>query len=421
LSFRFLHAADIHLDSPLLSLEEYPGAPVEEIRFATRKALANLVDLAIETQVAFVIIAGDLFDGEWRDCNTGLHFVSQMKRLRSAAIPAYVSLGNHDAANRMTVALPWGENVHFFDYRKPERLRVPGCDAALVGQSFRNAHISEDLTASFPHGDSGLFNIGVLHTSCAGAPGHEPYAPCSLDALRSRRYEYWALGHIHARTELSKEPTIVFSGNTQGRSVRECGPRGCYLVEVDDGGGVSLRFEALDVVRWEVLRIATNGERSPADLESLIERAVQTATSEADGRTLAVRLEVEGCGPAWDRVAADLTTWTARLRALTQSDMPVPVHLEKVVLVPKAPDGPPPELDAGPAGEVRALIQELARDPALLSELRAGFAELKTKLDGVVELGDECPDPQDDTVLLSALQTIEPLLAGPANGTGAAR
>jgi hypothetical protein len=42
---------------------------------------------------------------------------------------------------------------------------------------------AEDMTANFPMGDPGVFNIGVLHTSASGAPGHEMYAPCSLDSL----------------------------------------------------------------------------------------------------------------------------------------------------------------------------------------------------------------------------------------------
>src|ERR1017187_3041885 len=123
MAFRFIHAADIHLDSPLLSLDEYPGAPLEEIRMATRRALARLVDVAIESAANFVVIAGDLFDGEWRDCNTGLYFVSQMKRLRAVGIPVYISLGTHDAANRRTLVRPWGNGSHSFAPQKPEKWR----------------------------------------------------------------------------------------------------------------------------------------------------------------------------------------------------------------------------------------------------------------------------------------------------------
>jgi DNA repair exonuclease SbcCD nuclease subunit len=102
---RFLHAADIHLDSPLTGLERYEGAPVEELRGATRRALENLVELAIERELDFVLIAGDLYDGDWKDHNTGLFFVDRMNRLREAAIPVVIISGNHDAANRMTRSL----------------------------------------------------------------------------------------------------------------------------------------------------------------------------------------------------------------------------------------------------------------------------------------------------------------------------
>jgi DNA repair exonuclease SbcCD nuclease subunit len=274
---------------------------VEDIRLATRKALGALVDFSIESEADFVVIAGDLFDGEWRDCNTGLYFISEMKRLRDAGIKAYIELGNHDAASRMAAGLPWPDHIRFFDHKQPERIVVPGCDATLYSQSFRRPHVEEDLTSTWPIGDPGTFNIGVLHTSANGAPGHVPYAPCSLDSLRSRRYQYWALGHIHTRMELAREPWIVFSGNIQGRSVRECGPRGCYLVDVDDRGSVSLTFEPLDVVRWQVLPISVDEGAAPDNLEPLAQMAIERAAAKAEGRTLAVRLRIEGYGPAWNR------------------------------------------------------------------------------------------------------------------------
>jgi DNA repair protein SbcD/Mre11 len=409
MAFRFIHAADIHLDSPLLSLEEYPGAPLEEIRLATRKALARLVDLAIETGAAFVVIAGDLFDGEWRDCNTGLYFVSQMKRLRAAGIAVYISLGNHDAANRMSQALPWGENVRFFDHRKPERIEAPGCEAALYSQSFRSRHITEDLTGAFPKGSPGTFNIGVLHTSATGSVRHELYAPCSIEGLLSRQYQYWALGHVHTRAELARDPWIVFSGNIQGRSVRECGPRGCYLVDVNDRGGVTLGFEPLDVVRWEVLRLSACDETSEDDLEEMAQRAIHGAVAAAGDRTLALRFEFEGHGPAWNRVAANVAGWRARLRALA-GDASVPVHVEKLELIPRRAASAAPAMGAGPAGELRALVNRFLEDPALLEELRQTFGELKTRLETAVRVGEECADPQDPELLRKSLYSIEALL-----------
>jgi DNA repair exonuclease SbcCD nuclease subunit len=405
-AFRFIHAADIHLDSPLLSLDEYPGAPLEEIRLATRRALARLVDVAIENGAAFVVIAGDLFDGEWRDCNTGLYFVSQMKRLRAAAIPVYISLGNHDAANRMSQSLPWGDKVHFFDHRKPECVEAAGGEATLYSQSFRSRHITEDLTGAFPKGSAGTFNIGVLHTSATGSAQHPLYAPCSIEGLLSHQYQYWALGHIHTRSELARDPWIVFSGNIQGRGVRECGPRGCYLVDVNNSGVASLSFEPLDVVRWEVLRLSASDETTGDDLEEMAQRAIGRAAAVAGDRTLALRFEIEGHGGAWNRVAADVTGWRARLRALA-GDAFVPVHVEKLELIPQPPA---PATDAGPAGELRALVNRFLDDPALLEELRQTFGELKTRLETAVRVGEECADPQDPDLLRRALCSIEPLL-----------
>jgi DNA repair exonuclease SbcCD nuclease subunit len=410
MGFRFVHAADIHLDSPLLRLDEYPGAPVQEIRLATRKALARLVDFTMETRADFLVIAGDLFDGEWRDCNTGLYFISEMKRLKDAGIRAYVALGNHDAANRMLLSLPWPDHVHFFGHRKPERVLVPGCDAALYSQSFRERHVEEDMTANWPIGDSGVFNIGVLHTSAAGAPGHELYAPCTLDSLRSRRYQYWALGHVHTRTELSRDPWIVFPGNIQGRSVRECGTRGCYLVEVDDNGGVSLEFEPLDVVRWEVLQVALDTETAAADLDALAQAAIDRAAAEAGGRSLAVRIRFEGRGPAWNRAAADLPGLRNRIRMAAQ-DAPVAVHVEKVELAPAA-ETRVDDSEAGPLAELQGLVREVAAGGSVMDELKAEFAELKTRLQAAVPQTHDPVDPQDSALLREALASIEALLEG---------
>jgi DNA repair exonuclease SbcCD nuclease subunit len=334
-----------------------------------------------------------------------------MKRLRNAGIPAYIALGNHDAANRMTTTLPWGENVRFFDHRKPERVLVPGCDVALYSQSFRSPHITEDLTSTFPLGDPGTFNVGVLHTSATGAHGHEPYAPCSIESLKSRHYQYWALGHVHRRAELAKEPWVVFSGNLQGRSVRECGPRGCYLVDVDDRSAVSMKFEPLDVVRWQVVGVEVNESTAFADLDTLAVSAIERAAVEADGRALAVRVVLEGRGSAFDRAISEVSKCTARIRSLAQ-DMPVAVHVERLELVPRSQEGRIEEDATGPVAELRALARSFASDPALLSELRAEFADLKMKLAAAVRIGDSCPDPQDEVLLRNALASVESLLSG---------
>jgi DNA repair exonuclease SbcCD nuclease subunit len=215
--FKFIHAADIHLDSPLKGLEVYEGAPVEEIRNATRRALVGMIELAIDEAVDFVIIAGDVYDGDWHDYNTGLFFVKQATRLLEAGIPLYLIAGNHDAVNRMTRSLKLPENVKRFDHDCPETVALDNLGVAIHGQSFAEAAMFDDLSCVYPKALAGMFNIGVLHTSATGYDGHDRYAPCTIGGLCTKNYDYWALGHIHKREMLSSDPPIGFCGNLQGR------------------------------------------------------------------------------------------------------------------------------------------------------------------------------------------------------------
>ncbi|HEV7786627.1 MAG TPA: DNA repair exonuclease, partial [Thermoanaerobaculia bacterium] len=257
--FRFLHAADVHLDSPLRGLERYEGAPVEEIRGATRKAFVNLVDLAIHEEVAFLLLAGDLYDGDWRDYNTGLFFIAQMRRLEAAGIPVFVVAGNHDAASQITKVLRPPANVRMLGTKKPETVRLEEIGAAIHGQGFAAASVKEDLSAGYPTADPFLFNVGLLHTSLDGRPGYASYAPCTVAGLRSRGYQYWALGHVHEREEVSRDPWIVFPGVLQGRHVRETGAKGATLVTVGDREVVSVEAHELDVMRWAVCTADATG------------------------------------------------------------------------------------------------------------------------------------------------------------------
>ncbi len=194
---RFSSRADVHLDSPLKGLERYENAPVERMRGATRRAFERLINLAIEKHVDFVVIAGDLYDGDCRDYNTGLYLTKQLGRLREEKIPVIIIAGNHDAANKMTRVLRLPENVRILGHDRPETVRVTDLDVVIHGQSFAKAAVTENLAAAYPPPQPGCINIGFLHTGLGGMGGHERYAPCTLQELRYRRYDYWALGHIH--------------------------------------------------------------------------------------------------------------------------------------------------------------------------------------------------------------------------------
>src|SRR4051794_18905622 len=234
-NFTFIHAADLHLDSPLVGLADRSEALAAAFRRASRRAFDNLIEAALEERVNFVIIAGDLFDGDWRNYETGLVFARGMGRLHRAGIKVFKVRGNHDAECIFTKKLELPPNVTVFGSRKAETIELEELGAVLHGRSFANRACADNLALAYPPARGGRVNIGVLHTSLAGYEGHASYAPCSADDLIGRNYHYWALGHVHAANRVAAEPCwIVYPGCLQGRHVRECGPKGAVRVTVGD-------------------------------------------------------------------------------------------------------------------------------------------------------------------------------------------
>lgn len=292
--FRFIHTADIHLDSPLKGLEAHEGAPVDEIRGATRRALNNLIDLAIEKEVNFVLIAGDLYDGDWKDYNTGLFFVRQMSRLDKAGIKVFIISGNHDAANQITKTMPLSDNVTLFSYRKPQSVKLDDIGVIIHGQSYASRAVTDNLASQYPQHDANYFNIGLLHTSLTGWEGHEDYAPCTLDELKSKGYDYWALGHVHKRVIVSQDPWIIFPGNVQGRHIKETGAKGATLVTVEDGCITAVDEHALDVLRWVICQVDLSKCETIDSVYDAIRQTFEQELDSADGKILALRLVLTG-------------------------------------------------------------------------------------------------------------------------------
>ncbi|GAU07419.1 metallophosphoesterase family protein [Desulfoplanes formicivorans] len=313
---KFIHAADIHLDSPLRGLSRYESAPVASIRNACRRALENLVDLAIEEQVAFVLLAGDLYDGDWKDYSTGIFFSRQMGRLDRKGIRVIGVAGNHDAANTMTRALAAPANMTLLASRKPQTVVLDECNVAIHGQSFKDRHVQDNLVRDYPAARPGMFNIGLVHTSLDGREGHGVYAPCSLDDLRARGYQYWALGHVHKREIVSNDPWVVFSGCIQGRHIRETGDKGCMLVTVEDTTVIGVEPVALDVFRWAVCPVDLNEAHDANEISQRIRTALQEEQRHAQGRPLAVRVCLQGATRMAEELAARSHTWLQRIRML---------------------------------------------------------------------------------------------------------
>ncbi|MDB6119047.1 MAG: repair exonuclease [Verrucomicrobiaceae bacterium] len=334
--FRFIHAADPHLDSPLLGLESYEGAPVDTIRGATRRAFENLVALALEERVDFILIAGDLYDGDWKDYSTGLFFTGQMARLRAAGIAVFLISGNHDAASVMTRKLTLPDNVHLFPSRSAKSVDLPRHPVTIHGQSFPQRAVPENLVPGYPDPAKARFNIGLLHTSMNGLPGHDTYAPCALKELQDKGYDYWALGHVHQPIEFCTTPWIGFVGNLQGRHVRETGARGCRLVTVNDSLSIeSNEFRTLDVVRWEIIEVDLTGVASEAEAMDRLSTDLRAAAEAAEDRLLAVRLVFSGATALHGALHRDAQHLIAECLAVAQqTDRPMWIETVKLRTTP---------------------------------------------------------------------------------------
>jgi exonuclease SbcD len=410
MAITFIHAADIHLDSPLKGLERYENAPIGRIRGATRRAFTRLIDLAIEKTVDFVLIAGDLYDSDWRDYNTGLYLVRELGRLRELKIPVFVIAGNHDAANKMTRALRLPENVRFLAHERPETLHLEDLGVAIHGQSFARAAVMENLAAAYPAPAKGYINIGLLHTGMGGVDGHERYAPCTLEELRVRGYNYWALGHIHARQVLCNEPMVVFAGNVQGRHIRETGPKGCLLVTIHPDQRIESAFQRLDQVRWE------RGSVDVAELESeseVLGRAAEMfdgllATEPDTDAMLALRVSLSGSTSLHGRMQTDPERFVAEVRSLATERGGDRLWVERVELQTRpvravtVPDGPYHEL--------LEVIEQLGSDPTSIHTVVEELAELKRKLPAELIHNPDSPRLDDPEWLQTLLGQVQPML-----------
>jgi len=409
--FRFLHAADIHLDSPLVGLDRYESAPVAAARGATRHAFENLVRLAIDEEVAFVVLAGDLYDGDWKDYRTGLFFVEQMAKLREAEIPVFVVAGNHDAASQLTKNLRPPDNVHFFSTKKPETRLFEAFDVAIHGQGFASRAVTEDLAAAYPVADPGLFHIGLLHTSLEGREGHATYAPTSAQVLAQKGYHYWALGHVHKREVVSKDPWIVFPGNLQGRYAREVGPKGCTLVTVENGAVVAVEERPVDVLRWAVSRVDVDGATTMSNVLDRISRALTAETDRADGRAVAARVELIGSVACREEILANPDHWVQEIRALAAGVSSADVWVEKVRFSMDRP------IDlavlAARDDALGSFLRELvtaADSPDEIAALREALADIRVALPSELLSGDDAVDPHAPELLARLVAEARDLL-----------
>ncbi|NLC36264.1 MAG: DNA repair exonuclease [Alcaligenaceae bacterium] len=374
---RFIHAADIHLDSPLRGLGSYEDMPVDILRGASRAAFARLVDEALVLDVDFMVIAGDLYDGDWKDHNTGIYFAREMGRLRNGGIPVYVLHGNHDAESVMTRRLALPDNVHVFKASRPTTFVLDKHKVALHGRSFPQAAVVENLAADYPAPLAGHFNIGVLHTALEGNAQHANYAPCSLEQLHTSGYQYWALGHVHEYCVFPGPVPVVFPGNLQGRHIREQGPRGAVLVTCVDGAVESIERLEVDVVRWHELRLDVSGCDAYAEVLTHIHTGLEARLAQQESeKPCVLRLVLEGESALQGELVGQQPQLRADVVAMMAGLAGGRLWLEKLQVAVHAPPQSPA---AGVPDDLAALLAEAVADPDFQQEFLQGLQGLRDK------------------------------------------
>lgn len=385
MGFRFIHTADIHLDSPLKSLAMRDKRLAEVVGNATRSTFTRIVDLCLEEDVQALLIAGDLYDGSQTSMKTARFLALQLERLALADIPVFIIRGNHDAASKITRELILPDTVTVFS----GKAKVIEADwnnhpVAIHGISFRDPHAPETLLDRFAPPVKAAFNIGMLHTSLGGAQGHDPYAPCSLGDLQATGFDYWALGHIHRRAYHAGTTTVVMPGIPQGRDIGEAGDKSVSLVSVADDGSVSVEERHLAIAQFERLPVDCSQLSDWPDLVEGLKDALQTARREHSGEHLIVRPVLTGSTPLNWRAGRDLDLLHAEAQNI--ADHLGTLWIDKIEL----------DLDAVSDAPIGGAVEELAEivaqrrlspdDPTVQEDVEQLLKHLPRELRGL--LGD---------------------------------
>ncbi len=379
---RFVHAADLHLDSPFTGLKTATPAHITaRLLNATFEAYDRIIDFCLTEKVEALLIAGDIYDGADRSLRAQLRFVDGLKRLDAAGIRSFICHGNHDPLNGWQARLDLPPGCHQFgelvaavpfDPSDPSR-------ATVLGVSYPKREVKENLTGGFGTTARQGFSIGLLHCNAGGNSEHASYAPRTVSELAQTGIDYWALGHVHNHQILnSQNPTVVYPGNTQGRHINESGARGVYLVEVNSAGRVKADFHETSVLRWETSSVSIEGLETEQSLLDAIEHEVGALVSQSAGRDLIYRLALTGRGSLHEAArrsdfASDLQNrlnenwagaatfaWCDRIDVLTQGPFDREARREASDFI----------------GELLQLIDSARKDPALLSQLASDLRPL---------------------------------------------
>lgn len=310
MTLRFVHAADLHLDSPLRSLALRAPQVADLVATASRSALEGIVDLCLAERVDALLLAGDLYDRGETSMKTARFLAEQLGRLHRAGIAVHIIRGNHDALSVITRELVLPESVHIHGERaqavplaRPEGA-VP---VVLHGISFPEPQVADSLLPHYARPTPGAINVGLMHTSLNGSAGHETYAPVSAADLGGWGFDYWALGHIHkAARQVAGRAHLVMPGIPQGRDVGEPGPGHAALVSIAPGGAVTIEDRRVSLAEFARVTVDATGVQDWRGLVERIRTAFGTAREDAPSPHLIARVTLTGQTPLAFRIRRDL-------------------------------------------------------------------------------------------------------------------
>lgn len=367
--------------------------------------------MALDEQASIVLIAGDLYDGAWKDYSTGLYFVAQVRRLREAGIPVVLLRGNHDAESQITRYLKLPENVHELSTQSPETIRFDDLGLAVHGQGFAVRDVREDLAKSYPRAIDGVVNIGMLHTALGGREGHEPYAPTTLSVLADKGYDYWALGHVHRREVVSRSPMVVYPGNVQGRHVRETGPKGAMLVSIETGRIGAIEPRDVDVVRWADCAVKVADDAAVSDVLDRVHESLDELVRTAEGRLVAARLTITGATRAHAELVRDADKVIGDVRAIAIDVGGDALWVGDIRTRTRPPlDAASLSGSTDPVAMLLRVANEAASDERIARELAASVADLAAKLPDELRRDPAFSFIDDPASLPSVLRDVEELL-----------
>lgn len=382
----------------------------EKIAAACRDAFSNLVRKAIEAQVQFVVIAGDVYDREWTDNSVGLFFNREISKLAREGIRVFLIRGNHDAESVITSSIALPQEVTQFSTRNPETFEITDLRVAVHGRSFPHRAIDKNWALEYPPAKIGWFNIGLLHTSCDGREGHANYAPCNVDDLATRGYDYWALGHVHKFEILRRDPWIVYPGNIQGRSIRECGPKGAVIVDVVDGKVDTVERVMVDTARFFEISVDIHAATELAEVLDAVSAAVRPVINSSNDCLLALRLKLTGATALNEDLLARREQLALDLQG-TLGHLHSDAWLEKLVIATQDE----PRSDARYAQssvDFRAAVDECVVDVAIRETAIQNQSSIQARFPAAIARNDS---PEDVAALLAEARAF--LLARVAKET----